>query len=313
MSTYADQRNGTDFDVYVSYFVINSTPVADAGHDQSLTVLGAPAYLDGSQSYDYDGDAISFSWMLSVPAGSLAVLDDPASPTPSFVPDVQGDYSAMLTVTDAWGATDSDEVLLSFSNVVPLADAGTSQSVLVGDQVVVDGSGSSDANNDPLTYHWSFVSLPPNSATDLADPETVTTSFIADVAGSYVLSLVVNDGLVDSNPDSVIIDAISTSTQVTNTLADAQDTIGLTPPDSFKNDNQINALSSKIGAVIQMIANGDYVSALNKLENDILKKTNGCAETGSPDRNDWIITCDEQGPVYDQIIDAIALLRALIP
>ncbi len=32
-----------------------------------------------------------------------------------------------------------------------------------------------------------------------------------------------------------------------------------------------------------------YSEALNKLQNDILKKTNGSAETGEPDRNDWII------------------------
>lgn len=313
MSAYADLRNGTDFDVYVSFFVVNSAPVADAGPDQSLIVVGDPVLLDGSQSYDDDGDAISFSWLLDVPSGSQAVLDDPASPTPSFVPDTQGDYTAILTVTDEWGASDTDEVLLSFSNIAPLADAGTSQSVLVGGQVIVDGSGSSDANNDPLTYHWAFVSLPPNSATALVDPEAVATSFIADVAGSYVVNLVVNDGLVDSAADSVTIDAINTATQVTNTLADAQITIGLTLPGSFKNDNQKNALSTKIGAVIQMIANGDYVNALNKLEKDILKKTNGCAETGSPDRNDWITACDEQGPVYNQIIDAIALLQALIP
>ncbi len=30
-----------------------------------------------------------------------------------------------------------------------------------------------------------------------------------------------------------------------------------------------------------------YSEALNKLQNDILKKTNGCAETGEPDRNNW--------------------------
>jgi hypothetical protein len=85
-------------------------------------------------------------------------------------------------------------------------------------------------------------------------------------------------------------------------------------PNSLKNSNMKNALINKINAVLQMIdegqyqeamskmesatsekANRSYSGALNKLENDILAKTDGCAEMGQPDKNDWIITCEEQG------------------
>ena len=55
------------------------------------------------------------------------------------------------------------------------------------------------------------------------------------------------------------------------------------------------------------------LTALDKLENDILRKTDGCATTGAPDNNDKITDCDAQGQVYPQILVAIDLLRAMVP
>ena len=42
----------------------------------------------------------------------------------------------------------------------PVADAGPDQTVFVGDTVQLDGSGSSDVDNDPLTFQWSFTTFP---------------------------------------------------------------------------------------------------------------------------------------------------------
>ena len=47
-------------------------------------------------------------------------------------------------------------------------------------------------------------------------------------------------------------------------------------------------------------------------EDDISGKTNGCATGGSPDKNDWITTCDGQNQVYPLIMEAIELLENLI-
>ena len=73
--------------------------------------------------------------------------------------------------------------------------------------ITLNGSGSSDANGDPLTYSWSFTSTPPDSAAVLANPTSVSPTFTADLAGDYVVQLIVNDGTLDSAPDSVIISA----------------------------------------------------------------------------------------------------------
>ena len=41
-------------------------------------------------------------------------------------------------------------------------------------------------------------------------------------------------------------------------------------------------------------------------------KTNGCAEQGEPDRNDWIITCQGQSHVYPLVIETIEHVRSLM-
>jgi hypothetical protein len=61
-----------------------------------------------------------------------------------------------------------------------------------------------------------------------------------------------------------------------------------------------------------MVDEGLYGDAIDKLENDILQKTDACATTGAPDKNDWIINCAAQQQVYPLIIRVIQLLRVLM-
>jgi len=86
----------------------------------------------------------------------------------------------------------------------------------------------------------------------------------------------------------------------------------LLDPDSMKNANQKNALLNKIDEVLGMIDAGRYAEALAKLENDILQKTDGCANGGEPDKNDWIRSCDEQEQVYGVVMETIEDLKSLM-
>ena len=61
-----------------------------------------------------------------------------------------------------------------------------------------------------------------------------------------------------------------------------------------------------------MIKLGLYEDALDKLQNDILQKTDDCATEGSPDKNDWIITCENQAIVSPSILRAIELLERFL-
>ncbi len=93
------------------------------------------------------------------------------------------------------------------TNNAPVANAGSDQNVSTGSLVTLDGSGSSDADGDTLTYSWSFTSRPEGSKATLSNSTAVNPTYTADVAGSYILRLVVNDGTVDSTPDTVTITA----------------------------------------------------------------------------------------------------------
>jgi hypothetical protein len=93
------------------------------------------------------------------------------------------------------------------TNTKPVANAGANQTIGTGETATLDGSGSTDADSDPLTYRWSFVSLPSGSSAALAGATTVNPTFVPDVAGNYVVELIVNDGTVDSDPVQVRVTA----------------------------------------------------------------------------------------------------------
>lgn len=305
-----DSLGATSAPATVKVSTTNTPPVANAGPDKVIPWLNFIVPLFGIKSHDEDGDDITFMWtIIAKPEGSVATLSDPTLPGPTFVADVYGDYTLSLVVTDEFGlASQPDTVTLSLSNVKPVANAGGNQAVSVGDAVTLDGSGSSDANNDPLTYQWSIVIKPAGSTAVLSSPTLAQTSFTADMAGDYVISLVVNDGFVNSDPNNVTVTATSTQSQVIDTLTQTITTINGLSPEVFKNPNMRNALTNKINAVLQLIDQGLYLDAIDKLENDILKKTDGCATVGAPDKNDWIKDCATQAQVYALIIEAIRLL-----
>ena len=77
-------------------------------------------------------------------------------------------------------------------NTSPTANAGAGQSVFKKATVSLDGSASSDADGDSLTYAWSQTSGP---AVTLTNPSSVNPTFTApSTSGALVFSLVVNDG-----------------------------------------------------------------------------------------------------------------------
>jgi hypothetical protein len=292
----------------------NTAPVAAAGDDQSLILLGSTVQLNGSTSYDTDGDAITFLWSFtSRPGGSAAALSDPTAAKPTFVADLYGKYELSLTVTDPFGANATDTVIVSFENVKPVANAGANQAVVAPSTVLLDGTASSDANGDPLTYQWNMVSKPDGSSAVLSNSETAHPSFVADRAGQYVVSLTVSDGLLASDPSNVTITATFGSTAVIDVLRDTVNAINGLAPASFKNPNMANALTNKIAAMIQMIERGNYAEALDKVNNDILAKTNGCATAGASDKNDWITDCATQAQVYPYLIEVMTMLQQMVP
>jgi hypothetical protein len=93
-------------------------------------------------------------------------------------------------------------------NTPPTADAGADQTIRPGDTVFLDGNDSFDDNtpSENLLYEWSFFSQPEESDVELADGDTATPSFTADIAGDYDIQLIVTDEAgLDSLPDVVTV------------------------------------------------------------------------------------------------------------
>ncbi len=185
----------------------NVAPVANPGEAQSV-LTGRTVQLSGRASYDANGNPLTYTWvLLAKPTGSGAALSALNAVSTTFVADVNGAYIASLTVNDGSLSSDpvSTVITASNENLLPLANAGTDQSGFTGVRVNLDGSLSSSVSGSPLTYGWTLTSKPTGSTAQLASSGTVSTSFLPDVSGSYVATLVVSDGKTTSQASNVLI------------------------------------------------------------------------------------------------------------
>ncbi len=194
-------------ETYVVTISSPPAPVANAGPDRTV-LTGTLVTLDGSGSSTSNGVSPTFRWSFtSMPAGSAASLSSTTAVHPTFTPDLDGTYVISLVVNDAQTDSAADTVTITATNASPIANAGPDQTVLKGTLVTLDGSGSNDANGDPLAYMWSITSMPAGSAAALSSTTAIHPTFTPDLDGTYVISLVVNDGKMASVADTVVIKA----------------------------------------------------------------------------------------------------------
>ena len=144
-------------------------PIANTGSDQSIT-SGTEVTLDGSASSDSEDDAagiaLSYNWAQT--SGTTVTLSSEDTAIATFTAPNVGAETALvftLTVTDSNGASSSAEVtinVLPISNTEPIARAGDDQSITSSAEVTLDGSASSDSEDDAagtaLNYNWAQTS-----------------------------------------------------------------------------------------------------------------------------------------------------------
>jgi hypothetical protein len=208
--------------VDVTVVDVNHPPVADAGDDSTIKE-GAIATLDGSNSFDPEGDAMTFDWQQVVgPVVTLVPGNTTVSPT--FTASVgagstlvfklrvsDGKESSVLSV----GADSSFADTVAIAVVVnspPAADAGVAQTKDEGALVTLDGTASSDPDGgDVLSFQWTQVAGTPVA---LSSATASMPSFEAPLVGpggeDLVFQLVVRDNdlvnpLSSSVPDEVIV------------------------------------------------------------------------------------------------------------
>ncbi len=178
---------GTPPNVLLDPVPANAAPVAVAGGPYGGEAGTTLIQFDGSGSSDPDGDDLTFAWDFG--DGSTGVG---SSPTHTY--GNAGNFQVTLVVND--GQIDSDASVISAAittppvNITPVADPGGPYDGQPGQPIIFNGSGSSDANDDALTYAWDFG----DGAMGVGAAPTHT--FAAD--GNYTVTLTVNDGQVDS-------------------------------------------------------------------------------------------------------------------
>lgn len=98
------------------------------------------------------------------------------------------------------GGGDDDRTEVEKPKAVAAADPLTAE---YKSTFTLDGSGSSSPRNGALNYDWSLKDKPAGSKAALVDAKAAKTTFVADVPGSYVAELLVNDGIATSAASQV--------------------------------------------------------------------------------------------------------------
>ena len=184
------------------------TPVAFSSTVPDQNATNGSAFSLDVASY-FSGTETPFTYSLqagTLPTG-LSLSGSVISGTPT-VDEVQSGVVIRATDT-ATNTADTNSFSITVSstpNTAPVADAGVDQSVTEGDTVTLNGTGSTDADGDPISYQWTqtagtTVTL---SSTTAAQP-TFTAPTPATDPETLTFQLVVNDGTDPSTPDTVDI------------------------------------------------------------------------------------------------------------
>ena len=211
---------------------VNISPISDTlssnvGTDTTVSP-NTLITLNSSASIDIDGDA-TYSWILSKPNGSTAVLSSATAANPTFTPDKTGTYTATLTMTNGVGSSNdsivytvlptisiSDIAVSEGSNAVFTVNIGTHDNVVMMKYTTVDGTALAVKDYKKTEGTLTFAS----GETSKTISVPVVVDNIPEAAESFKIKLY------------EIIGAVNSSNQVATSL-EATATIDYEPLDLF--------------------------------------------------------------------------------
>jgi len=174
---------------------INDPPVADAGPDRTV-IVDEVVTFDGSGSYDIDGTIIAYDWDFGDGSTGTGV-------TTTHAYGVAGTYTVILTVTDNGGLTDTDEAIVTVTevatNVMHVASIDMSVTTkTAGRNIFTSGIAKVtvvDANDVPVegvtVYgHWSELTSDSDSGITNASGEVMLTSdSVKNGSGTFTFTI----------------------------------------------------------------------------------------------------------------------------
>lgn len=167
----------------------NNPPLAQLSVSSSSVEVGTEVIFDASGSTDADNDPITFGWALSAPSGSQAVLSASSVSSVRLTPDVAGDFTVTVTVSDDNGGSKDAPTTIT---------ATAPSSVEVSDDITTNTTWDAET-----TYRVTTIVDITNDATLTIEPGT-RVEFQAD-AGLHIDgngSALVADGTSD---DSILM------------------------------------------------------------------------------------------------------------
>ncbi len=189
-----DGMGNTHSDIIIITVRDTEPPRVVIGDDTTLLNPG-PVNIDPKICRDNVG-IVNYTWNLSYDDTFHLKYDK----TFSFIFNIPGRYTAVLTVTDSEGNTASDRVNVTLKDSVqPLAKAGSDQTIMKGETLSLNATGSYD-NVGIVNYTWSFTY---NSTLYVLYGEVTEFNFFE--SGTFKITLMVKDKFGNNDTDEVII------------------------------------------------------------------------------------------------------------
>lgn len=150
--------------------------------------------IDGSQSYDLNGDLLTWNWsLIRVPAGSTAVLSAADAPRIGFEPDEPGLYIIQLQVSGGGKTSKPVTMPIVVDNPLPYADAGRDQLVDFEGNAAVDSSASGP---DVTGQRWKVVRITESSGDTVIDTPTAAETDVTVARRLSLFNSALNSGPV---------------------------------------------------------------------------------------------------------------------
>ena len=231
----------------------NQPPVANAGADTLIRLPVNTVLLDGSASRDPDNNISGYSWR-TISGPSSPNIHNPSASITKADQLVEGIYQFELKVIDDGGLFSNDTVRITviqplINNHPPIANAGSDQTIsLPTNTVILDGSGSTDPENNITSYLWTKISGP--SLFNISNPNTIQTQLTNLMQGSYQFELKVTDagGLYSKDTAQVTVNPVVNTGTCDNS-----------------NRTQVNAQLIPFGLLSEVRAGITVASAGNKI------------------------------------------------
>ncbi len=164
--------------------MFNKPPVIDSLTPSATTVARGESCTIICAATDPDADTLTYAW--STTGGAISGEGDTVTWT---APDTEGTYTISVTVSDDSGESASDSCTIEVVNNPPVIASlvPSAISVAPGESCTVSCD-ASDADDDILTYEWSFTNG------EISGEGSTVTWTAPETEGIYTIGVTVSDG-----------------------------------------------------------------------------------------------------------------------